>query len=173
MNHFNVKWEVSALLYSVWNYDAPLFKILLSLISVLSTYNISIYIQWSELSFLFQWKINKLNVWLIVMCRHYDWKIKPQIIYAEIAESSWEHDTCIVIYLSGCSSGGPLASTALCAFTVYTANFTYNSSVAPSIFILNRYYTNWLFCLVQKHVIPSVNWDNQKYIYIIVATNNY
>lgn len=54
MNHFNLKGEVSALLYSVWNNDAPLFKILLGLISMLSTYNISIYIQWSELSFLFQ-----------------------------------------------------------------------------------------------------------------------
>lgn len=139
MNHFNLKGEVSALLYSVWNNDAPLFKILLGLISMLSTYNISIYIQWSELSFLFQWKINKLNVWLIVMCRRYDWKIKPQIIYTEITASSWEHDTCIVIYLSGCSSGGPLASTALCTLSVYTANYTSNSSVVPSIFILNRY----------------------------------
>lgn len=35
--------------------------------------------------------------------------------------------------------GGPLASTALYAFTVYTANYISNSPVAPSIFILNRY----------------------------------
>lgn len=35
--------------------------------------------------------------------------------------------------------GGPLASTALCTLSVYTANYTSNSSVAPSIFILNRY----------------------------------
>lgn len=44
MNYFNFKGEVFVLLYSVWNNDVFLFKILFGFISMFFIYNIFIYI---------------------------------------------------------------------------------------------------------------------------------
>lgn len=81
------------------------------------------------------------------MCRHYEWKIKPQIIYTKLQSPAENMTPALSFICPAIHKGGPLASTVLCTFTVhvYTANYTSNSPVAPSVFILNRYTVLYYF----------------------------